>query len=128
MLNKIIEQLGEEFNMQDFITSPAPGNYTLLFKNEINIDLIESATDIYITSKIGACPKEGGEALLAKALEVNLFGESSNHGVVGLDRDGNMLTLSQELDYNIDYKKFKEKIEDFLNVIEFWQGELLNFH
>lgn len=125
MENKILEQLAEEFDMKESIANPDPGKYEISFKNEIKVNFFDDPDGIHLNAIIGDCPKEGVDGLLSKVLEANLFGESTNHGVIGLSRDGKMLTLSQDLDYNVAYSQFKEKIEDFLNVIELWRNELL---
>ncbi len=61
-------------------------------------------------------------------MEANLFGIGTRGAAIGLNEDGNVLTLSLELDYNSSYQEFKEKLEDFISVMDFWRKEALEHH
>lgn len=56
----------------------------------------------------------------------NLFGQGTHKAVLGLTEDGNMLTLFKVVEYNIDYKQFRDALEDFINSVDFWREEALN--
>jgi hypothetical protein len=58
-------------------------------------------------------------------LEANLFGRGTRNAIIGLTEDGKLLTLSAELDYNSTYKEFKEKLEDFVTILDYWRKEAL---
>ena len=51
----------------------------------------------------------------------NLFGQGTKGGILGINAEGTMLTLSRTVDFAVDYKDFKEFLEDFINVMDFWQ-------
>lgn len=125
MLETLIQQLGQELQMEEFIISTSPGNYQLSFENNITVDLSTLEQSYILKSTIGPCPKQNLEAFFTKALEANLFGRGTRGASIGLSPDGNLLTLSLELDYNSGYRDFKEKLEDFVNVIDFWREEAL---
>jgi hypothetical protein len=125
MLEKLIGQLGQELAMEDLITSPAARHYLLLFDDEIKVEAIELEKTYLLKGVIGECPKQNLEAFLLKTMEANLFGMGTRGAAIGLNEDGKVLTLSLELDYNSSYKDFKEKLEDFINVIDFWRQESL---
>jgi hypothetical protein len=56
-------------------------------------------------------------------MEANLFGRGTRGAAIGLNEEGKLLTLSLELDYNNSFKEFKENLEDFISVIDFWRTE-----
>ncbi|WP_068467252.1 type III secretion system chaperone [Candidatus Protochlamydia phocaeensis] len=125
MLDALVRQLGQELEMEDLIVSPEPGHYTVPFDENIEVDLIQSPQSYLFKGVIGACPKNNLEAFLLKAMEANLFGRGTRGAAIGLNGEGNLLTLSLELDYNSSYKDFREKMEDFISVLDFWRKEAL---
>jgi hypothetical protein len=123
-VEKMIKQLGEELEMGDLITIPEPGHYLLPFDDQIDVDV--SSTPSYLfKSVIGPCPKNNAEFFLTKMLEANLFGRATRGAVLGLNEEGNLLTLSLEVDYNSTYKEFRDRLEDFISVHDFWRNEAL---
>lgn len=123
MLEPFIQQLGKELQMEEFITSPEPGLYLLSFDDQILVNVTQSSQNYMIKGAIGACPKENTETFLVKTMEANLFGLGTRGSIIGLNDEGNVLTLSLELDYNSTYKDFRNKLEDFVNVLDFWRQE-----
>lgn len=125
MLEKLINQLGQELAMDDLITSTEEHHYLLPFDNQINVEAIELEKGYLLKGVIGEHPQQNAESFLLKTMEANLFGIGTRGAVIGLNEEGKLLTLSLELDYNSSYKDFKEKLEDFISVIEFWRKEAL---
>lgn len=126
MLEKLIHQLGNELAMENAIISTEDRHYRLPFDNGIEVDAIEIDKSILLKGLIGECPQQNAEAFLLKTMEANLFGMGTRGAVIGLNENGKLLTLSLELDYNQSYKDFKEKLEDFISVIDFWRNEARN--
>lgn len=125
MLDTLVQQLGQELQMEEFIVSTAPGAYNLTFDGNIKVDISQTDQSYLFKSPIGPCPKQNLEAFFVKTLEANLFGRGTRGTVIGLNPEGNVLTLSLELDYNSGYRDFREKLEDFVNVLDFWREEAL---
>jgi hypothetical protein len=125
MLEKLITQLSRELSMEDLITTTEDHHYILPFDNDIEIEAIELERSHMLKGVIGACPQQNVEAFLLKTMEANLFGMGTREAVIGLNEEGKLLTLSIELDYNSSFKDFKEKLEDFVSVMDFWRKETL---
>jgi hypothetical protein len=128
MLNSLIDQLGQDLQMKDLILNPKEGNYTLPFDENIEVNITQTEHSYIFKGIIGACPKTNVETFFTKAMEANLFGRGTRNQSIGLSEDGNMLTLSGELDYNSTYREFKEKLEDFVSILDFWRKEALTHH
>ncbi len=126
MLEKLVKQLGQELDMEEMITSLASHQYTLPFIDDIQVEVIETEKSLFFKGVIGPCPKVKPEPLIQRMMEANLFGVGTRNATIGLIQDENVLTLSQELDYNSSYKDFKDKLEDFVTVIDFWRKEIVN--
>jgi hypothetical protein len=125
MLSTLVENLGKNLQMTDSISSKSPHSYTLAFDeaNVITISEIEEGGYL-VYSLLAPCPKQNPEALYTLLLDSNLFGQATHGAVIGLSEEGNNLTLSQELDYNTNDREFKEKLEDFLNIADFWRQKI----
>ena len=125
MLKTLISQLGKEFEMTAVITEKNGDHFPLPFDNGIVVEASDMKHSNLLKGVIGKRPEKDSEAFLIKIMEANLFGIGNRGGVIGLKEDGKQLTLSFELDRNIPYKDFKEKLEDFISVMSFWQNESL---
>lgn len=128
MLESLISQLGQDLKMDDLIQMSPEGIYTLSFDDQIEIEASQTPHFYLFKSIIGPCPKKNKEVFFTKVMEANLFGRGTRNHVIGLTEDENLLTLSGELEYNSSYKQFKEKLEDFVTIVDFWRNEALNHH
>jgi Tir chaperone protein (CesT) family len=125
MLEKLIHQLGRELFMEDLITATEDHHYLIPFDNDIEVEAIDLGKTYLLKGVIGAYPQQNTESFLLKTMEANLFGMGTRGAAIGLHEEGNLLTLSLEVDYNRSFKEFKEKLEDFISVIDFWRKEAL---
>lgn len=125
MLEKLIRELGKDLAMEDLISSTEDRHYFISFDAETEIEAVELGNSYLLKSMIGNCPQKNADAFLMRTMEANLFGIGTRGAVIGLHTEGKMLTLSLELDYNCSFKDFKEKLEDFISVMEFWRNAAL---
>lgn len=125
MLNTFIDQLGRELQMQNLISTADDRSYTLPFDEDIEVHAAQLENSYLFRGMIGPCPSSNKEAFIGKTMEANLFGKNTRNNFIGLTEDGNLLTLSGELDYNSTYGEFKEKLEDFVSILDFWRKEAL---
>lgn len=124
MLDAFIRQLSHELQMADLIVSQQPGHYNLPFEGNIQIEAIQSPETLCFKGVIGNYPEGKTNDFISKMMEANLFAQQTRGAAIGLNSDGKLLTLSLEVDYNSSYKEWKEKLEDFANVLEFWKKEV----
>lgn len=125
MLEKLIGQLSQELAMEDLISLTEDHHYHLPFENDIEIEAVELEKGVLLKGVIGERPEQNADAFLLRTMEANLFGIGTRGAAIGLKEEGKVLTLSLELDYNSSYKDFKEKLEDFISVLDFWRKEAL---
>ncbi len=78
----------------------------------------------YFSALIGPLPTLEREEFLLKLMKANFLGQGTGGGVVGLKEDESFLTLSLNLPYEMDYTSFKEAVEEFINYLEYWKGEI----
>lgn len=128
MLETFIQQLGQELEMKDIITQSEPGHYQLPFEDNMDVDVsLSPQGHYYFKSKIAPCPQTNLEPFFLKAMDSNLFGRGTRGAVIGLNESGDTLTLSLELDFNTTYKDWKDKLQDFLTILNVWRSEALSW-
>ncbi len=129
MLDDLMKQLAKDLELDERdLKTEVPGVYAMPIEDNVNVIMRENPQGLFFTCTLCAMPKSGEEIFYAELLGANLFGQTTRGAVLGLSEDGNRLTLSQLIEYNIKYKEFNEKLEDFLNVADFWRTETINYN
>lgn len=127
MLDEFMKQLSVEFEMEEPFTTEFPGSYTIRLDDDIIININDlGAGGLSLTASLAPCPKEQQEAFFTNAMLANLFGQGTKGAILGLNLEGTKLTLSKVINYEIDYKQFRDIMEDFINTIDFWRDEAMN--
>lgn len=125
-LKAFCDQLSKELQMENAIEEEAPGIFTLPIEENVAIKIATTLEGFSLSSILNECPKENADLFLTEVLNANLFGQITRNCVLGLTEDGNQVTLSRMIDYNIDYKGFNELLQDFYNVALFWREQAIN--
>jgi hypothetical protein len=123
-LKTLIEQLSKELELPALVPDNT-GKYHLVFDEDQTVSFYELNSGIVLYSELAKCPVADLEAFFTDAMLANLFGQGTSRAVLGLTADGKTLTLSFEIDYNIEYKDFRDLLEDFLNAADVWRTEAL---
>lgn len=124
MLEQHLSQLYEDL---EFTTPPSlDENKTALvpLNSELAISIKELDLGYFFFSPLGACPAEKRENLFMLLMKANFLGQGTGGSIIALDNQENFLTLSLSLPYDMNYKRFKEAIEDFANFVDYWKEEL----
>lgn len=127
MLDQFMEKLSKDMELEQPFKAKIPNVYTIPLEEDLHVTISSNSIDRYeLSSIIGACPSIGKEEFFSRILLANLFGQGTYHAILGLDSEATQLTVSHTIDYHIEYKEFKDIIEDFLNCADQWRGELAN--
>ena len=126
MLEDCIKKLKEEMELTRSLNTDVPGTYSLALDEGLSVTITSMGSGFVLTCNIIACPKHGEEEFYTLALLGDLFGQGTGGATLGLNEDGSLLTLSKGIDYNVEYKDFKDVLEDFINSVDFWRQEVLN--
>jgi hypothetical protein len=127
MIEKYIEQLKKELEIEESLATQVPGIYALPIEEGVTITIGETPQCITYFCPLGPAPQKKEEEVFAKLMLGNLFGQGTRGATLGLNNDANLVILSQEINYNADYKEFKEVLEDFINSVDYWRSELINY-
>ncbi len=121
-----MKQLSDELQMEQPFATEFPGTFTLRLDEDIIINISEIGNGgISLTSTLGPFPNEQLETFFTQAMLANLFGQGTKGAILGLNADGSQLTLSRNILYHTGYKDFRDNLEDFINMVDFWRAEAL---
>lgn len=126
MLDKFIQKLVEDLELPSSLATEVPGSYSFPLDEGLSILISEIPNGFCLKCSVAPFPKVKEEIFATQAMLGNLFGQGTRGAVLGLSTDGNMLTLTEAVGYSIDYKEFREILEDFINAVDFWHEEALS--
>ncbi len=126
VLESHLQQLAKELKLGSPPSKEGPFyHFPLNAKNQISIK--ELSPGVYFFAPICPYPKGKHESLLIYLMKANFLGQGTLGGVIGLDKDENFLTLSLDLPYDMNYRHFREAVEDFANILDYWKEEISRY-
>ncbi len=127
MLESLIKMLAEELEL-DGIPPKEDGNiYQLPLNGELTVRIQELDPGLAFWARIAPCPKEKREDLFILLMKANFLGQGTGNSTIALDENENFLTLSSVLPYDMNYKTFKDALEDFANYRDYWKDEVIRY-
>jgi len=128
MLDSFIATLCQEFGIAGSLATETRGIYQFTLEDGTKVFIREVLPGYTFSSTLTTLPLKNKETFLSEMMLANLFGKGTNGAVLGLDDSGNVLTLSQNVEYTSNYKAFKETLEDFANTVDFWKQQALEYN
>lgn len=119
-IKKIVKVLEIELPKQEKDKS-----FIIEITKEIEVKIFDLDPGFYFLTNIANCPNEKKEDLFIYLMRANLLGQGTGRCRIGMDMEEKFLTLSYLIDYEVNYIEFKEKLEDFVNYINFWKKEII---
>lgn len=124
MMQRHLKQLCEDLDIQGAGIKDERQFFQLPLNSTLSIEIKELDRGALLFSKISSCPKEKRETLFALLMKANFLGQGTLGATIGLDPEENFLTLSWAIPYDMDYREFKEAVEDFANIVDYWRDEM----
>ncbi len=125
MLEGLVKALVEELAIADGFKREDEKGYSFKLNLEQEIKVLKLESGAYLYAKIGQCPLVKREELFILLMKANFLGQGTGGAVIGLDESENFLTLSFHLPYDMNYKIFRDALEDFTNFLDYWKDELI---
>ena len=126
MLEKHVRQLCEELEL-GASQSDERGEFQLELAPALSVRVKELDPGMLLHSKLAACPTENKEELFTLLMRANFLGQGTKGAVIALEPGEKFLTLSLVIPYEMNFKAFKESVEDFVNILDYWREELARF-
>ncbi|MBM3207822.1 MAG: type III secretion system chaperone [Chlamydiae bacterium] len=125
VLDKYLDQLSSDLELEPFDKKKDnQGFYTVRLADDICLYMKDLFPGLMMTSQLIECPESKREVLFIYLMKANFLGLSTGGSAIGLDKNEKYLTLSRIITYDINYKSFKEIIEDFANYLDLWRQEV----
>jgi len=128
MLERFMEGIAKELQLDRPLEPSAPGVFVLPLDAMAVIEVSLLQRNYLLRSAVAPCPKQQQEEFYTQMLLANLFGQGTAGATLGLSSDGETIILSHLLSGDIDYREFRDAVEDFMNSVDFWRSEGLNYH
>jgi hypothetical protein len=123
MLRDFVDQLCKELSVR-----PPKWNEKKVcafrLTKEIEVMLRDLDPGVGMQGKICPVPKKKKEEIFIYLMRANVLGQGTGGSSIGIDADEKFLTLSLGLPYELNYKMFKESVEDFVNYLIYWRDEV----
>jgi hypothetical protein len=126
ILKTLLEELFQELGLG---TVPPVDELKAYHFKISSFDIVMKDLDpgLYFASIIGPLPKKKKEDFLMLLMKANFLGQGTGGATLGLKEDESSLTLSLSLPYEMNYKAFKDSLEDFTNFVDYWKKETVRF-
>lgn len=123
MLQEFIKKLQTELELKEPLTGEDDASFALALDESI-INITESPPGFKIHCTLDTLPIQQQEDFLTMMLRGNLFGQATNFAALGLDESGNKVLLQYYHPNKPTYKEFHNAVEDFINTVDYWQGQI----
>ncbi len=123
MLEENLKQLAEELELPPFPPKDKQSCILLSLADDLVISIKVMREGIALFAEVAPAPLQKKEEAFQYFMKANLLGQGTGDHALGLDLEEKSLTLSCVIPYDMDYKEFKEKIEDFANYLDYWLRE-----
>lgn len=125
LLEQLLTTLVQDLEIEEIPKREAGNLYHLQINPEMTITIRELDPGISFFSKIGACPEVKREDLFIALMKANFLGQGTGGAAIAMDENEKDLTLSSVLPYDMNYKMFKDALEDFANYLDYYREELI---
>jgi|SRR5579862_4506962 len=125
MLETFLKTLHEELKLEAPPKMDRQQYYCFSLNPELEIKVKELDPGTLFFARIGPCPQLKKEELFSHLMKANFLGQGTGGSSIGFDESENCLTLSSFLPYDLNYKLFRDALEDFVNYIDYWKAELI---
>ncbi len=119
-----LKELCDDLHLPSELEKTSSGHFALPLTSSLSVEVKPLDPGVFFYSPISPCPEVKREELFIQLMKGNLFGQGTLGGVIGLDPNENLLTLSSNIPYDVDYRAFKGALEDFVNIVEYWRDEI----
>ena len=122
MVQEFLEKFCAEFSISSVPKLNAQKSFLLHFAKDIDISLADLQPGVGFRSNLIPSPLKKREELFLYLMRANLLGQGTGGARIGMDEAEKSLTLSLGIPYEINYRVFKENLEEFVNHSIKWAG------
>ncbi|MFY7842763.1 MAG: type III secretion system chaperone [Rhabdochlamydiaceae bacterium] len=124
LLEIYLKQLYQEWGATKKPIANKQGCFILSLETDINLFLQPLEKDAHIFCFLSPIFLRENEELFIHLLKGNFLGIGTNGFSLGLDREEKQITLSTFFKHTSSYSHFKQTLENFANIADFWKEEI----
>src|SRR5690242_15272752 len=125
MLERLLQALLTELKLEGPLQQDKEQFFVFALNPQTEVKIKALDPGVLLFGQIGPCPEMKKEELFSHLMKANFLGQGTGGGCIGLDESGNILTLSSVVPYDMNFKMFRDAVEDFVNYIDYWKAELI---
>lgn len=127
-LKELIKGLEKEWDLDTPLPVEVPGVYTIPLDAGLSFTIASLPEGGFrLSSILAPAPQINLETAYQALLLGNLFGQGTKGAILGLNDAGTLLTLSREIEYDVNLNDFNNIVEDFINSMDFWREEMMQY-
>ena len=121
MIEEFIPKLQKDLELE----GPAvkDGDFSLQLENS-TITISNAAAGFQLHTTLSDLPADLPELFYIKLLRGNFMHQASANATIGLNETATKIVLQFYSPQKCTYREFKERLEDFINLIDFWRAEI----
>jgi hypothetical protein len=123
MLEEHLKRLTEDLQIPPLDPKDTNSCFYLPLENDLQITIKPLKNGCAFFSNVFPIPTQKKEEAFLYFMTANLLGQGTGIQSLGIDPEEKFLTLTCTIPYDMNYKEFKEKIEDFANYLHYWRTE-----
>ena len=127
-LSILLKELQKDFELKEPFAEAAPGIWQVPVDEDVTITLSETTSGmspgVILSTSFIEMPIGDEEELYRQMLLANLNGQGTKGATLALSEDGRRLILSRVIDYDVNFKDFRDMLDDFISVVDFWREEV----
>jgi hypothetical protein len=126
MLEEMLNLLADQYR----ISHPTRKDESFPFILKVGdreISIKELDRGLRFFARFKAIPDKKQEALFTFLMKANFLGQGTGGAAIGIDKEEKHLTLSLALPYEVNYEIVREKLEDYINFMDYWADEVDKF-
>jgi hypothetical protein len=120
-----MKTLVEELELEETAVKQENNSYALTLNPQLALKIQPLDNGVSFWARIEPCPTQRREELFMLLMKANFLGQGTGNCIIALDENENFLTLSSVLPYDMNYKMFKNALEDFINYLDYWREEVI---
>ncbi|MCB1108284.1 MAG: type III secretion system chaperone [Chlamydiia bacterium] len=97
-------------------------SYLIHIQAKAQMTVRELFPGMLFSAFVGPLPEEEKEEAFMHLMQANLLGQSTGRSRLGISNKQIVLTLY--IPDDVDYRRFKEDVEEFANYVDYWHEEL----
>jgi len=127
-IEQLIEHLSSKLNLSAKSQKDVNGLYQLKIGTSPKISIKQLDPGVFFEAPIHVIPnQQNRETLFIYLMKANLLAQGTGGATIGIDPSEKFFTLTLSLSLEVNHKTFYEKLEDYLNYIDYWKEEITIF-